>query len=249
MIKQLHSNPHDGTGKTIEVDWNILYRLGGIAALGNVLVGLTEIAITFLPGGNIACVTVSDWFALFHNNWFMGLRNLGLLNILFTLFGIPTFFALYAAHRRSSHTLAALAMIVSFIGAAVFFATNRAFAMLDLSQNYALATTTENKTIMLAAGQALLSVGKSHTPGTFLAFFLSESAGILISIVMYQGKLFSKVNALLGLISFSSLLIFEICTTFLPGLQGVAMIFAMAGGITSLVWGILTARNLLQLSK
>ena len=233
----------------LESNWESLYRVGGAAALGTVLVGVVEIGITFLPGGNGIYETVFDWFVLFQNNSFMGLRNLGLLNIFFNALAIPIFFALYGAHRKTSQTLAALAMITSFIGVAVFYATNRAFAMLDVSNQYALATTTAQKAMLAAAGQALLSVGQSHTPGTFMAFFLSESAGILISFVMLREKLFSKANAYAGILGFGFLLIFEVCTSFVPALQNVAMIFAMLGGILSMVWDILLARRLFQLAK
>jgi hypothetical protein len=234
---------------TLESNWKNLYRIGGVAALSTVLVGLVEIGITFLPGGNTPAETIFDWFTLFQNNSFMGLRNLGLLNILFTALGIPTFFALYGVHRKTDQTLAALAMIVSFVGAAVFYATNRAFAMLDLSQQYALATTEAQKVILAAAGQAMLSVGQSHTPGTFMAFFLSEFAGILMSIVMLRGRLFSQTNAYAGIFGFGFLLIFEVITSFVPPLQSVAMILAMLGGILSMVWDILLARRLFQLAK
>lgn len=230
-------------------NWKSLYYLAGLAAVSTVLVGLVEIIITYLPGGNVASETVFDWFALFQSNWFMGLRNLGLLNISFTALGIPTFLALYAAHRRTSPTLAAMAMIVSFIGAAVFFATNRAFAMLDLSSQFALATSEAQREILAAAGQAMLSVGESHTPGTFLAFFFAESAGVLISIVMLRDKIFSKVTAFAGILGFGCMLIFEVCTSFVPAMQGVAMIFAMVGGILSIVWDLLAAQTLFRLSK
>jgi hypothetical protein len=179
----------------------------------------------------------------------MGLRNLGLLNILFYALDIPIFFALYGAHRKASQTLAALAMIVSFIGVAVFYATNRAFAMLDISNQYALATTEAQRSILAAAGQAMLSVGQSHTPGTFIAFFLSEFASLLISVVMLRDKLFSKANAYVGFLCFTFLLIFEVCTSFVPALQGVAMILAMLGGILSLVWEILVALKLFHLGQ
>jgi hypothetical protein len=232
-----------------ETNWKSLYRLGGAAALGTVLVGVVEIGITFLPGGNGTYETVFDWFTLFQNNSFMGLRNLGLLNIFLTALGIPTFFALYGVHRKTGQTLVALAMIISFIGVAVFYATNRAFAMLDISNQYALATTEAQKAILAAAGQAMLSVGQSHTPGTFMAFFLSESAGILISFVMLRDKLFSLTNAYAGILGFSFLLIFEVITSFLPALQNVAMILAMLGGILSMIWDIMLARRLFQLAK
>ncbi len=235
--------------ETTESKWKSLYRLGGLAALGTVLVGLVEIGITFLPGGNTPYKTVYDWFTLFQNNWFMGLRNLGLLNIFFYALDIPIFFALYGAHRKTSQTLAALAMIVSFIGVAVFYATNRAFAMLDISSQYALATTEAQRSILAAAGQAMLAVGQSHTPGTFIAFFLSEFASLLISVVMLRGKLFSKTNAYVGFLGFTFMLIFEVCASFVPSLQGMTMILAMLGGILSLVWEILVALKLFHLGQ
>jgi hypothetical protein len=232
-----------------EVPWKSLYQIGGSAALATVFVGVVEIGITFLPGGNVVCETVFDWFALFQNNPFMGLRNLGLLNIFFNALAIPIFLALYGANRQNNRILAVLAMIVSFIGVAVFYATNRAFAMLDLSQQYALATTETQRAILAAAGQAMLSVGKSHTPGTFIAFFLSEAAGVLASVAMLRGRLFSRLNAFAGILGFGFLLIFEIITSFVLPLQGIAMILAMLGGILSMVWDILLARKLFQLSK
>jgi hypothetical protein len=237
------------TSGTLEANWKSLYRLGGLASMSTMLVGLVEIGITLLPGGNKAYVTVLDWFILFQNNWFMGLRNLGLLNMFFCVLDIPIFFALYGAHRKTGQSLAALAMITSFIGVAVFYATNRAFAMLDISNQYALATNEAQRTILADAGAAMLAVGKSHTPGTFIAFFLSEIAGVLISIGMLRDQVFGKANAYVGIFGFSFLLIFEICTSFVPALQGMAIILAMLGGILSLVWDILVARRLFQLAK
>src|SRR5574341_1474381 len=228
--------------KTKGSSYKPLYKLGGVSALLIVLTALIEILITFLPGGYASAETVSDWFTLFQNNWFLGLRNLGLLNIVMTALGIPMFFALYTAHRNVNRTYAALALIISFIGVAVFYATNRAFPMLDLSSQYAVATTDAQRAILSTAGQAMLSVGKSHTPGTFIGFFLSEVAGILMSIVMLQSKVFNKPSAYYGILGFGLLLIFEICSSFVPALSDVVLIFAMSGGLLSMAWYILIAR-------
>lgn len=226
-----------------------LIRVGGFAALLTVVISLVEIAITFLPGGNLSSITVQDWFALFNQNVFMGLRNLGLLNILFTCVGLPLFLALFWIHKSSRPTLATLAMVVSFVGAAVFLATNRAFAMLDLSNQYRLATSLDQRLILEAAGQALLAVGESHTPGTFIGFTLSEIAGALISIAMLRGSFFSKVNAMLGMIGFSFLFIFEIGASFVPEMDFLIMIFAMIGGILNMIWGALTGIRMLKPQK
>jgi hypothetical protein len=231
-------------------NWKSLYKVGGAAALMAVLVGLSEIIITFLPGGGVSSgiVTVPDWFTLFQNNWFLGLRNLGLLNIFLTALAIPIFFALYAAHRRVNQVYAALAMIMAFIGVAVFFATNRAFPMLELSRQYATATTDGQRSMLVAAGQAMLCVGQSHTPGTFIGFFLTEVAGIVISIVMLRSQVFSKASAYAGILGFGLLLIFEVCSSFVPALD-VAIIFAIGGGLLSMAWYILIARRLFQLGQ
>jgi len=229
-------------------NWNTIYQLGAAAAIGAVLVGMIEILITFLPGGNSAQETVLDWFQLFQDYPFMGLRNLGLLNIFLNILAIFTYLALYGAHRKTAYKpLAALAAIISYLGIAVFFATNRAFAMLDLSVQYAAATSEIQRSVLEAAGQALLSVGASHSPGTFLAFFLVESAGVLISYVMLRGEVFPKAAAYAGMLGFSILLLFEFLASFFSGLSQAAMLLSMVGGLLSMVWYILIARRLFQI--
>ncbi len=231
--------------------WQGLYKLGGTAALLAVVIAIAEIGITFAPGGQIADGTLSvlDWFRLFHENWFLGLRNLGLLNIAFNALEILIFFALYRAHRRVNPAYAMLSLILALIGVAVFFATNRAFSMLALSNQYADATTDTQRAMLEAAGQAMLSVGQSHTPGTFVGFVLSEVAGITMSIVMLRGRLFSRVNSIAGVAGFGSLLVFEVVSSFIPTGSGVAMMTAMLGGLLTMAWYILIAQRLFQLAR
>jgi hypothetical protein len=230
--------------------WGGIYIFGGVAALGAVLTGIIEIGITFLPGGNAPQETVIDWFILFQKNPFMGLRNLGLLNIFLNVFAILTYLALYVAHRKTSkRPSAALAALISFLGIGVFFATNRAFPMLALSNQYALATTDAQRAILEAAGQSMLSVGASHSPGTFLAFFLNEAAGVLISIVMLRGGIFTKINAYAGIFGFSILLVFEYFSSFVAGLNNMTMMLSMFGGLLSMAWYILLGRRLFQLGR
>jgi hypothetical protein len=235
--------------QTEDLNDKSLYILGGTAALLIVLTALLEIIITFLPGGYATAESVIDWFTLLENNWFLGLRNLGLLNIVMNTLGIPVLFALYFAHRNANHTFAALAVTISFIGLAVFYATNRAFPMLDLSNQYAAATTEAERTMLVAAGQAMLSVGQSHTPGTFLAFFLSEIGGILVSIVMLRGRIFSQAAAYAGIVGFGLLFVFEILSSFVPSAHNVILILAMIGGLASTAWYILIALGLFQLGQ
>jgi hypothetical protein len=230
--------------------WNSICTIGGVAALSAVLVGLLEIVITFLPGGNLSLETVRDWFNLFHRNWFMGLRDMGLLNIFLDTLAIPIYLALYAAHRESPQApYATLAVIVSFLGIGIFFATNQAFPMLALSHQYAAATNEAQRAVLEAAGQSLLAVGQSHTPGTFLGFVFTEMAGVLISIVMLRGRIFSGTAAYAGIFGFGFLLVFEVFSSFVAGLTAAAITLALLGGVLSMVWYILIAMRLFQLGK
>lgn len=232
-----------------EKSWRNFYKIGGIAALLGVLIGLIESSITFLPGGTAETVTVVDWFTFFQQQPFMGLRNMGLLNMGFNALAIPAYLALYVAHRKAHRAYAALAMVMAFMGVAVFFATNRAFPMLALSRQYAIATDDAQSAALVAAGRAMLAVGASHTPGTFIAFFFSDVAGIVISAVMLRGKIFSKANAYAGIAGFTLLLIFEIGASFVWGLSDGAMLLAMFGGLLSMAWYVMLALRLLQLAK
>ena len=226
-----------------------VYGIGGIAALLTVAVAFCEGIINFLPGGNTPVETVVDWFTQLQGNLFMGLRNLGLLNILMVALGIPMYFALYTAHRKINKEFAALAMIISFIGGAIFFATNRAFSMLELSRYYAHATTDAQRATFEAAGQAMLSVGRSHCPGTFMGFFLGDLAGIMMSVVMLRGKVFGKVTALAGIVGFALLLIYEVCVSFVPTLSEIALVFAMGGLLSNVVWMFSLGLRFLQLVR
>ena len=229
-------------------EWTGLYKFGAVTSLLMLCTALLEILITFLPGGYASAETVVDWFNLLHDNWFIGLRNLGLLNIVMTALSIPMFFALCMAHWKVKPKYSALAMIISFIGIALFYATNRAFAMLDLSMQYAAASTVAQRAVLEAAGQALLAVGQSHTPGTFIGFFLSEIAGILISVVMLRGGIFNKFSAWAGILGFGMLWVYEICQSFIPEASSFALVFAMIGGLLNLLWCGLIAQRLFKIA-
>jgi hypothetical protein len=229
-------------------DWSHLYKLGAVTSALILLTALLEMLITFLPGGYSSAETVVEWFNLLHDNWFLGLRNLGLLNIVMTGLSIPMFFALCMAHWQANPKYSALALIISITGIAVFYGTNRAFAMLDLSNQYALANSNAQRTALEAAGQALLAVGQSHTPGTFIAFFLAEMAGVMVSLVMLRAGIFSKLSAWAGILGFGMLGVFEICKSFIPGASDLALIFAMVGGMLNLLWYGLIARRLYKIA-
>ncbi|MCG2821838.1 MAG: hypothetical protein L6371_08190, partial [Candidatus Atribacteria bacterium] len=101
----------------------------------------------------------------------------------------------------------------------------------------------------VAAGKAMLVQAEDLTAGTFMGFFFTEVASIVMGMVMLRSKIFSKLTAFAGILGFGFLLVFNILAAFVPTIFDVAMIFAMSGGLLSMAWFILIARRLFQLGR
>ena len=232
---------------TAESGWKGLCKLGGITALIVVVITLAGIVIGFLPGVarlTQGTVTVIDWFTLLQNHWFLGLRNLGLLNIIGAALLAPTFLAIYSALRRDSEAYGAFGTILFFVGMAVYIASNRAFAMLSLSGQYASATTDAQRSLLIAAGQAMLAEGQTRA-----GIPLIEFASLVISVVMLRGKVFSKATAYAGILGNVLLMVFEAILAFVPAFLNVGLVIAGGGGLAIMIWYLLVGRRLLQLGR
>jgi hypothetical protein len=239
MMMQTAEEETTGSG------WRAFYKVGGAAVLIAVLVALAEIAITFLPEASHASqrtVTVADWFTLFHNNWFLGLRNLGLLNLIGTALLTPAFLAMYFAQRRENEPWAALGAILFFMGMAVYIASNRGFAMLSLSSQYASAATDAQRAALIAAGQTMLVEGLNR-----VGLFLIDAAGLVISAVMLRSKVFGKAAATAGILGNGLMIVFEIILAFAPAWFNVGLVIAICGGVSIMAWWVLVGRRLLRM--
>jgi Domain of unknown function (DUF4386) len=222
-----------------------LYKLGGTAVLIAVLVPLAEVAINFLPGvarASQGTVTAVDWFTLFQHHWFLGLRNLGLLNIVGAVLLAPAILAIYSALRRANEAYTGLSTILFFVGMAIYLAGNKAFPMLSLSRQYAVATTDAQRSSLIAAGQAMLAEGHNRA-----GLLLIEFACLAVSVVMLRGNVFSKATAYAGILGNALLIVVEVILTSTSRLPDEGMILAGAGGLSIMIWYLLVGRRLLQL--
>ncbi len=238
--------------ETTHSHWKSLYIIGGLAALFAAVAALLDVIISGWVGDVIpepGKGGVIAWFTLFENNWFLGLYGLGLLNIIYNTLMVPLFCVLYAALRRENQAYAALAALLLFIGVTIYLANNKAFPMLALSQQFAMAADESQKSLLVAAGQVLLAQAEDFTPGSFIGFFFSEMGIIAMALVMLQSRLFSKVTAWLGLVGFVTLFIFTAWATFFKVLYDLAVILGMVGGLFSMAWFVLVGSRLFQLGR
>jgi hypothetical protein len=145
------------------------------------------------------------------------------------------FLALYFALRRTSESLTLIAFLLNLIGAVVFLATNAALSLLSLSSQYAAAGSDAERSVLLAAGQAVLSM--SQGTGSNMTFLFGSIAGLIVSVVMLKSKVFSRTVAGVGIVAN------------VLGVPGPALGLTVwaVNGILMLVWIVLVGRRLLQL--
>jgi len=245
-MSQLKLN-HVTDAETADSHWKGLYKVGGAAALiVAVLLPIEVIVMTAYPLPS----TVIGYFTLFQSNRLIGLLDLYLLEIpVYALF-VPMFLALYAALRRTNESYMALATTLAIIGIAVFLATNNPFSMLCLSDQYAAATTDAQRSLFLAAGQAMLAnTNQRAVEGFNMGFLLVSVAGLIVSAVILRSNIFSKVTAYVGILANALSLAEYFRLVFVPEAVLLLLFIAIASCLLLLIWYILIARRLFQLGR
>lgn len=184
--------------ETTDSNWKSLYRVAGAAALISALFIPIQIIVFMIMPPPLQG-TVNDWFTLFQNNRLAGLIDLDLLLVADNILLIPILLALYVVLKHANDSVMLIASALGFVGIAFFIAANPAFEMLALSDKYAAATTDAQRMIVLAAGQTMLATWQ----GTAfqVAYIAGSIAGILISAIMLQSGIFSKLTGWMGILA------------------------------------------------
>ncbi len=231
--------------------WKSIYTFGGIASIIALIGILLDVVIGNITGGNLSALpqTAIARFAQFHDNQFLGLYNLDLLNIINQMILIPAYFALYAAHRNINNSYSLLALIIFLFGSVIMVANNTALPMYELSHKYFATLIESQKAFYAAAGESMLARGAHGSSGIFLGFFIPNIAGLLISYVMLKGGIFSKLNSWFGIIGSILMLLYIILVNFIHRVDSMATAFAMPGGLLLIAWMIMFTIKLFQLSR
>jgi hypothetical protein len=232
--------------ETVDLTYQSLYKLGGVAALIVAVLTLSEVIfLAFYPPPH----TISGWFILFQANPILGILDFWGLEIpMYALFAI-VFLSLYIVLKKVNQSGMAIAFTLALLGIAIFFATNNPFSMLLLSSKYAAATTDMQRSTFFAAGEAVLAITNQRAIGGFnMGLLLVSVAGLIVSSVMLRATSFRRLTAYVGIVAFGFSLADYLRQAFTSSVI-IALLFILPGALLLIVWFFLVGRRLLQLGR
>jgi hypothetical protein len=235
--------------ETRDIEWKSMFRIGGISALIVTAFFLIDmiVLVVFRPYPE----TASGWFVLLQNKRIVGLLSLDIFVLAGFPLCYPIFFALYGALRQVNKVFLTFATILAFAGLAIIISTDKIYSLISLSNQFAAATTEAQKSLLLAAGEAILST--SSSTGANLASFFLESAALIISIIMLRSGIFGRATSYMGILGHGlDLTRIAIGLAFvpiasLPLVSTLGFILLAIGGPLQLIWYALVGHRLLQL--
>jgi hypothetical protein len=186
----------DKSAEIADPRWKGLFISGGVAAFSMLVLMIVQIIVFViwpLP------TTVAGYFSLFNKNWLLGLLSLDLLYIVDSVLLILIYLAVYFVLRRYGESSMLIALVFGIVGIAAYFASNTAFEMLSLSNQYAAATTEAQRTALLTVGQTMLDTYKGTAFDIY--YVLNTIVLFIFSPVMLRSRLFSNTTAYLGFLA------------------------------------------------
>jgi hypothetical protein len=233
---------HTAAGKYADSQWRSLCKLGGIAALLQLVCVLTSTVIAILVGTEPA--NAEEYFSILEQNRLAGLLRLDFATLILICLYPLTSFGMYAALRDSNKAYSSLAVALIFTGTILALAPHSAFSMIGLSDQFAAATSIVQQEQLLAAGEAVISSDMWHSTSGFLAGIFMQGGSIVVSVVMLGSKNFSRATGITGILSNGFDLVHVFVALFNPAL---AVILLYISGPFYLLWFPLLARDLYKL--
>jgi hypothetical protein len=222
----------------LERRWAALCRIAAAAALVSALFIPIQIVV-FLVWPPPLDGTAVDWFTLLRDHRLAGLVDLDLLLVADNVLLIPILLALYVVLRRVRESIMALAAALGFVGIAMYLASTPAIQMVSLADQYAAASTGDQRTAAAAAGDAMLAMWQGTAFHS--AYLLGSLAGILIGVVMLRSGVFTNTTAWLAILANAVGL-----GLYLPGVGVYIAVFSV---LFLEAWYLLIARRLRQLGR
>jgi len=221
-----------------------LCRAGGIASFILIIYSLLTIVILSVFGGPPN--TAAEAFAMLQMNRVLGLLRMDLLTVIFIPLYYLIFLGIFLALNDRKNPWSVIAMLSIFIGITLFLATPSVFSMLNLSDKYSAATSEDQQTQFIAAGEAILASDMWHGTGAIFGGILIQFGALAFSILMLPGNVFNKLTAYVGIITHGLDFAHFFFLIFIPSFG--VILLAIAGTLY-LLWFPLIGVRLIQIGK
>jgi hypothetical protein len=228
---------NDKASEITDPRWKGLFNVGGVAAFFMLILMIVQIIVFVIwPPPT----TVTGYFSLFQESWLVGLLSLDLLYIVDSVLLILIYLAVYQVLRRAGESAMLIALVFGMVGIAAYFASNTAFEMLSLSNQYAAATSEAQRTTLLAAGHVMLETYKGTAFDIY--YVLNTIVLFIFSPVMLRSQLFNKATAYLGFLAGILMIV--------PSTAGtLGLYFSLASLVPWAIWLVLVGIQLLQYGR
>lgn len=224
--------------------WNSLYKIAGICALVLLVYSLATMVLLAAIGGQPE--TAQEGFSLLAENRLVGLLRLDVLTILVMPLYYLLLLSLYGALKGMDGAKSLASLVLGLAGVTLVLATPSALSFLTLSDRFAAATDATQRTLLLAAGEAMLASDLWHGSGAWMGALLVQTSTLVFSVMMLHSDGFGKVTAWVGVFMHGLDLLHIVAGLFVPA-AGVALM--MVAGPLYLVWFPLLARDFFRLAK
>lgn len=216
-----------------------IFKLGSIAAI------LTAISIAFAIvayfiwpyKGNTT--SIESILTVLQTDLVGGLIALDVSMLIIAPIMIVMFTAIYTVLKSVDKSMAMIVLILEIIAIGLIIVCRPLVELVNLSEQYAIATDTIEKTKILAAGEVL----RCQLDGTAWAIqtLFLLMAGLISNIILLRTKYFSKKTAWTGIVISAMGLPF-----FLPK---IGLMFLFLNTIGSIPWCIFVATDLYKISR
>jgi hypothetical protein len=218
--------------------WVPLYRAGAVSAITIAALMLIQVAFFFRfppPSFSPNHQAALDWFALFDAHRSLALLHLDALMLVDYVLILMLFLALWVALRRARPVTTLVAIVFTAVSCAVYFASNPAFTLMSLADQYAVTNSVVERSELLAAAQGALAV--YHGTPFDVAYVLGAIAGLLMCSAMIRTGIFDRKTAYIGLVMYGMNLVPPTAGTF-------GLLLSVLSLVPLAVWLVLVGRRL-----
>ena len=176
----------------------------------------------------------------YEKNRLVGLVDMDILLVVDHVFIGLMFLALYVALRRASQSSMAIALTLELMAIATYFASNPAFEMLSLSDQYAAATTEAQRAVIVGAGHAMVATWQGSAFN--VSYILGAVAILVTGAVMLRSPVFGRATAYVGIL-------FGVLSLVPASAGKVGLVMSLLSLVPMWIWLGLIARTLFQLGS